>query len=92
MILTAVRAAAKGEGWFSPRVAAQVAAWARGERPASLTERELVVLGWMAQGLSNKEIAGRLHISERTVGFHVTHVLQKLGVASRVEAVVKARE
>lgn len=96
MIVAAVQAAARGEGWFSPAVAAQVAAWARGEKAAppgaELTERELEVLRLVAAGKSNKEIARALKVADRTVGFHVSNVLRKLGVASRVEAAVLAKE
>jgi len=55
-----------------------------------LTRRESEVLQLLAQGLSNKEIAQRLHISEHTSKFHVNAILSKLGVQSRTEAVVKA--
>src|SRR5215831_9520161 len=54
--------------------------------PAGLTPRELDVLTLMACGLSNTEIAGRLHSSSRTVSTHVEHVLGKLGQASRAGA------
>ena len=54
--------------------------------PAGLTPRELDVLTLMACGLSNQEIAGRLHTSSRTVSTHVEHVLGKLGQASRAGA------
>jgi branched-chain amino acid transport system substrate-binding protein len=54
--------------------------------PAGLTPRELDVLTLMACGLSNTEIAGRLHTSSRTVSTHVEHVLGKLGQASRAGA------
>jgi two-component system response regulator DegU len=50
------------------------------------------VLGLAAQGLINHEIAQRLHISVRTVEAHLTHVYDKLGVASRTEAVVRAMQ
>jgi DNA-binding NarL/FixJ family response regulator len=46
----------------------------------------------MAEGLSNKEIALRLEMKERTVEFHVSNILRKLGATSRVEAVVRAKE
>jgi two-component system, NarL family, response regulator YdfI len=52
-----------------------------------LTRRELEVLQMLAGGLSNKEIAARLNISEHTVKFHVASILGKLGAASRTEAV-----
>ena len=53
----------------------------------SLTRRELEVLQMLAAGLSNKEIAARLSISEHTVKFHVASILGKLGAGSRTEAV-----
>lgn len=92
VIVEAVRGAARGEGYFSPKIAVKVAALARGERPAGLTEREVEVLRLVAEGLSNKEIADRLQVKERTAEFHVSNVLQKLGVASRVEAAVWVKE
>lgn len=54
---------------------------------APLTAREHEVLQWLGQGLSNRQIALRLDISEHTVKFHVSAVYAKLGVASRAEAV-----
>ncbi|MBI3724767.1 response regulator transcription factor [bacterium] len=55
-----------------------------------LTPREVEALGLLARGLSNKEIAHRLGISEHTAKFHVNAILGKLGVQSRLEAVVRA--
>lgn len=94
VIVAAVQAAARGESWFSPEVAAKVAAWARGERPErpDLTDRELEVLRLVATGKANKEIAHALNVTERTIEFHVSNVLSKLGVASRVEAAVWLRD
>src|ERR1700674_681358 len=57
------------------------------ELAESLTRRELEVLQMLAAGLSNKEIAARLSISEHTVKFHVASILGKLGAGSRTEAV-----
>lgn len=53
----------------------------------SLTERELEVLQWLAQGLANKQIAVSLGISEHTVKFHVSAIYSKLGATNRTEAV-----
>lgn len=57
-----------------------------------LTKREVEVLRYMTDGLSNKEIARLLVVTERTVEFHVTNILQKLNVVSRVAAVLWAKE
>ncbi|MGP3921451.1 response regulator transcription factor [Nonomuraea sp. 10N515B] len=51
-----------------------------------LTEREHDVLRLIAKGLSNRQIAARLHISPSTAGVHVSHILTKLGAATRTEA------
>jgi len=63
------------------------------ESPASLdlTERELQVLSLLAAGLTNREIAEKLYISQRTAGVHVSHILSKLGVANRVMAAAAAQ-
>jgi NarL family two-component system response regulator YdfI len=58
-----------------------------GELAESLTRRELEVLQMLAGGLSNKEIAARLNLSEHTAKFHVASILGKLGAGSRTEAV-----
>lgn len=57
----------------------------------TLTERELEVLGLIAQSLSNKEIASALQVTVRTVDFHVSNILRKLGAVSRVEAAIWAQ-
>jgi DNA-binding NarL/FixJ family response regulator len=60
--------------------------------PAHLTARELQILGLLAEGMSNAEIARRLFVSERTVHHHVSSILGKLQVRSRGEAAQRARE
>jgi DNA-binding NarL/FixJ family response regulator len=60
------------------------------ERLASLTARELEVLGLLAQGRTQKEIARELFISPKTVGTHVAHIFEKLGVHTRAHAVAIA--
>ncbi|MEV4399317.1 response regulator transcription factor [Nonomuraea sp. NPDC049607] len=54
--------------------------------PDGLTERERDVLTLIAEGLSNRQIAARLHISPSTAGVHVSHILAKLGATARTEA------
>jgi DNA-binding CsgD family transcriptional regulator len=57
-----------------------------------LSEREAEVLGLIAQGLDNAQIAARLDLSEKTVRNHITHIFEKLQVESRAQAIVRARE
>ena len=57
-----------------------------------LTERELEVLNFLAQGMPNKEIAAQLIISERTAKFHVSSIMGKLGATNRTEAVSLAAQ
>lgn len=90
---SAVVAVAEGNVVLSPAVYEAL----RGARPKptigpplSLTPRELEVLELLAEGLSNRLIAGRLGISEHTAKFHVNAILDKLGAETRTEAVVLA--
>ena len=62
------------------------------ERIAQLSNREQKILGEIAKGLSNREIADGLFISEKTVRNHITSVFDKLGVSSRAQAIVMAKE
>ncbi|MFF0508308.1 response regulator [Streptomyces fimicarius] len=98
-LLNGVRAVGAGGAYLSPRVAGRVIAGLRAHRAAHphrslerLTEREHDVLAGIGAGLSNAEIAGRLHLVEGTVKAHVSAVLAKLGVRNRVEAAIAAYE
>jgi NarL family two-component system response regulator LiaR len=85
----AIAAVARGDSYLDPRVAARIL---RPDARRRLTAREREVLRLVAAGDSNKEIAGRLHISERTAKFHVTSILGKLGAENRARAVAIAAE
>ena len=93
VLFEAIRAAARGESLLPSAVVDKVVARLSRPRPAgsgSLSERESEVLALLADGAANKEIATRLHITERTVKAHVTSIFNKLGVNSRAEAVAVA--
>jgi DNA-binding NarL/FixJ family response regulator len=95
MLVQAVRAVAVGQDWLSPRVANILVKAMRNydERPAAkLTSREVEVLNLMAQGYKNDDIAETLFITPSTVKNHVRHIFRKLGVDTRVEAVLYAIE
>ena len=62
----------------------------RREWPAGLTTREVEVLGLLARGHSNKEVATRLVVTPKTVSNHVEHIYSKLGVSSRASATLFA--
>ncbi|MFL6050926.1 MAG: response regulator [Gaiellales bacterium] len=96
-LLSAIRVVAGGDALLSPAVTKHVidqfTRTPRRERPKQLddlTERELEVLQLIARGLSNAEIAEQLFISDTTVKTHITHILQKLDLRDRVQAVVLA--
>ncbi|HYH30751.1 MAG TPA: response regulator transcription factor [Pseudonocardia sp.] len=99
-LLSAVRAVARGDGVLAPevtrRVIARLAAPARRPvRPAGLDEltpREVDVLACLGRGLSNAEIAAELVITEATTKTHVSRVLTKLGLRSRVQAAIAAQD
>ena len=96
-VVAAVQAVAGGEEWYSQGVLVKVIAWARGETAltpdvAGLTEREVEVLQLLARGYTNTRMAKELSIVERTVGFHVSNILKKLEVTSRVAAALWAQE
>ena len=98
-IVRAVRVAAGGEALIAPVITRRLIAEFASRRPAvdrarlePLTEREREVLVAMAKGLNNDEVARALFISEGTVRTHVNHLLAKLQVRDRVQAVVLAYE
>ncbi|AGK80069.1 chitinase two-component response regulator [Streptomyces microflavus DSM 40593] len=103
-LLEAVRTVARGEGLIAPAVTRRLIAEFAGPRtvraagaadPAvldALTRREREVLGCLGEGLSNAEIALRLSMAEATVKTHVSRLLAKLGLRSRVQAAVLAQE
>jgi DNA-binding NarL/FixJ family response regulator len=101
-LLDAVRVAAAGDALIAPSVTRRlIEQFARASQPrpgtipaalSELTEREVDVLRLVARGLSNAEIAGELVLGENTVKTHVAHVLGKLGLRDRVQAVVVAYE
>ncbi len=90
-IRAAIKAAAAGQVHLSPQASAYLLSTVRTPaRPEPLTPREMDVLRLLAQGCSNKEIARTLQLVEETVKFHVRHILAKLGVQSRTQAVLTA--
>jgi DNA-binding NarL/FixJ family response regulator len=90
-VIRGIRAAARGESPIAPKAARELLT-ARGRRPElQLSERELEVLGCVAQGLPNKLIAIRLAISEKTVKAHLTRVYQQIGVSDRTQAALWAK-
>ncbi len=89
----AIKAAANGQVQLSPQAAARLVREVRApESPETLTERETDVLRLLAQGKANKEIAAALYIGENTVKTHVSSILVKLGVQSRTQAALYARQ
>lgn len=98
-IVAAIRAVAAGEAWLDPAVTRRLidTFTARPEQrtpiPAQMTQltpREREVLIFLAEGMSNTELAGQLVISEATVKTHLAHVITKLGVREKTHAVIAA--
>jgi len=94
-LVGAIRAIRAGESVLHPKIIAKLLKRATtapvGEHKASelLSERESEILKLVTSGMSNKEIAEKLFLSQRTVKAHLTNIFNKLNVASRSEAVVK---
>jgi DNA-binding NarL/FixJ family response regulator len=101
-LFEAVRVIAAGEALLAPTVTRRLISEFARQRPrtdssraarlATLTPRETQVLRLVAEGLSNPEIAARFTVTEETVKTHVSHVLAKLGLRDRTQAVVTAYE
>lgn len=94
-LFSAIRIVAQGGSTLQPVVAAKLMERMTSPHHVSaeaLTDRVQEVLNLLAQGLQNKEIATQLVISERTVKFHVSAILSKLGAGNRTEAVHMARQ
>jgi two-component system, NarL family, response regulator len=87
-LLDAVRAVHQGERQIAPRVALKLAEQV--DRSDTLTERELEVLNLLVKGNSNQKIGAELIVSDSTVKFHINHILQKLSVSDRTQAVIVA--
>lgn len=90
-VFRAIRVVHAGGSLIEPLVASKLLRKLR-EQPAALTPREIEVLHLLARGHSNRSIADRLFVSERTVKFHVGSILEKLGVENRTQAASVARE
>lgn len=89
----AIRDVHAGGSALEPRVASRLVARLRGASPSTaLTSREREVLRLISQGQSNRQIAKRLSITERTVKYHVGSILNKLGADNRAQAVALAAE
>ena len=95
-LATAIRQAARGEATLHPRVAARVIKELRGPRRdelnpyMELTKREMEVLKLIADGLTNRQIADQLFISQNTIKGHVSNIFSKLHLADRTQAAVYA--
>lgn len=99
-VLRTVAAVAEGQALFGPAVAGRLTTFFQkgGQVETAvlpfpdLTDREREVLNLIAQGLSNSDIAARLHISGKTVSNYISNIFNKLQAADRAQAIVKARE
>ncbi|MGW7364267.1 response regulator [Streptomyces sp. NPDC054841] len=100
-LVAAVRTVATGQSMLDPATTAKLMGSLRGpeaaqqdgdERLAVLSEREREVLALIGDGLTNRQIAERLYLSEKTVKNHISHLLSKLGVERRVQAAVIAAQ
>jgi DNA-binding NarL/FixJ family response regulator len=98
-VLRAIGVAAHGEAIFSPPIARRLMQYFENMQPIlppnvfpDLTEREREILGLIARGKSNAEIAGELVLSPKTVSNHVSNIFSKLQVVDRAQAVLRAKQ
>ncbi len=95
-LVDSIRRAANGDSVMSPEMSTKLLREIRTGAPAAahpaLSPREREILGYLARGASNKEIARALDVAESTVKIHVQHILRKLELSSRVQAAVWAIE
>ncbi len=99
-VLRTVQAVAGGQALFGPAIAGRLTAFFQrgGARDTvvtpfpELTDRERELLTLIAEGRNNQEIADHLHISAKTVSNHISNIFNKLQVADRAQAIVKARD
>jgi DNA-binding NarL/FixJ family response regulator len=99
-VLKTVQAVAEGQALFGQAIANRLTAFFQRGRAREtsvipfpdLTDREREVLSLIAQGKNNQEIAGQLYISGKTVGNHISNIFNKLQVADRAQAIVRARD
>ncbi len=96
-VLRAIRAVASGEALFGPAIAKRMMNYFSAAPPEQnpfpeLTDREREILNLIAQGLNNTEIAERLVLAPKTIRNHISNIFNKLQVADRAQAIVRARE
>jgi DNA-binding NarL/FixJ family response regulator len=94
-LLAAIQAVSREQSYVDPRVAGKLmTSFARRKNEndllGELTPREKEILYWLAQGLSNNEVAARMVLSEKTVKNHVSHMLKKLDIRDRTQAAIMA--
>ena len=87
ILFASIRSAAAGETALAPAEASRLVERVRRPDQGSLSARELEVLDLLAEGVANREIATRLHVSEATVKTHLVHIFTKLDVDTRTAAV-----
>lgn len=99
-VLRTVAAVVAGQALFGPAIASRISGFFMRGTPADkallpfpeLTEREREVLNLIARGLNNQEIAQQLYVSSKTISNHISSIFNKLQVADRPQAIIKARQ